>query len=376
MKVYEYQAKEIFKRYGIPVPEERLATTPEEAVEAAQEIGLPVVVKAQVLVGGRGKAGGIRRAETLPEVEAAARQILGMELKGVKVERVLVSQAVEIQREAYLGIIVDRRAREPVLLASSAGGVEIEEVASRSPEQILKEPIDPLLGLLPYQARRAGFFILPDQASQCAEVALSLARIFFELDCGLAEINPLVRTDQALLALDAKLVFDDSGLARHPELEALRVVGPDEVKEVEAHKLGLSYIKLSGDIGCVVNGAGLAMATMDIIKRYGGEPANFLDIGGSSSPEKMRNAMRILLSDQSVRAVFVNIFGGITRCDDVAEGLLRATRELPIELPVVVRLTGTNEARARELLKGSNLIPVRDMVEGARKVIEIVKGAE
>lgn len=374
MKVYEYQAKEIFKRYGIPVPEERLATTPEGAVEAAKEIGVPVVVKAQVLVGGRGKAGGIRRAETLSEVEAAARRILGMELKGVKVERVLVSQAVQVHQEAYLGITVDRQARQPVLLASSAGGVEIEEVASRSPGQIFKEPIDPLLGLLPYQARRVGFSILPDQASRCAEVALSLARIFFELDCSLAEINPLVISDHDLLALDAKLVFDDSGLARHPELEALRVVGPDEAEEFEANKLGLSYIKLSGDIGCVVNGAGLAMATMDLVKRYGGEPANFLDIGGSSSPEKMCNAMRILLSDRRVRAVFVNIFGGITRCDDVAEGLIRSIRELSIELPVVVRLTGTNEARARELLKGSNLILVGDMAEGARRVIGIVKG--
>jgi succinyl-CoA synthetase beta subunit len=377
MKIHEYQAKEIFRRYGIPVPKERLARTPEEAVRASEEVGLPVVVKAQVLVGGRGKAGGIRKADSRDEVKAAASQLLKMELKGVKVESLLVSQAVEIEKEVFLSITVDRRNREPVMIASEAGGVEIEVVAAQHPEAIHKASIDPLLGLLPYQARELGFGVLPERVDEFSKIAQALARMFFELDSSLVEINPLVKIrDGGLLALDAKIVFDDSGIIRHPELEALRRVGPDETRELEAQRLGLSYIKLSGDIGCVVNGAGLAMATMDLVKRYGGEPANFLDIGGSSSPEKMRNAMRILLSDPDVRAVFVNIFGGITRCDDVAQGLLQATRELKLKLPMVVRLTGTNEDRAMELLKGSNITPVKEMAEGVKKAIEMVKGEE
>lgn len=374
MKIHEYQAKEIFAKYKIPVPREKLATTPEEALEVSSEIGLPAVIKAQVQVGGRGKAGGIKLSKTPEEVKEFSKKILSMEIKGVRVEKVLVSEAVDITQEVYLGITVDRRINSPVLMASAAGGVEIEEVAKQTPEKIIKEEIDPLIRLGSYQARRMGFKIYQDPklVFQFTEIAQELSSIFFDLDASLAEINPLVTTkDGKLLALDAKILFDDSGLYRHPDIEKLRDLTEEEKREYEAKKFGLSYIKLTGSVGCVVNGAGLAMATMDLIKRFGGEPANFLDIGGSSSPEKMLNALRILLSDKHVKSIFINIFGGITRCDDVAEGLLETSKSTGIHLPVVIRLTGTNEDRAKKILKESNFIPVDTMAEGAKRAIEL-----
>ncbi len=374
MKIHEYQAKEIFAKYGIPIPFEQLATTPDQAVKAAEAVGLPVMVKAQVLVGGRGKAGGVKKADTLEEVKTKATAILGMNIKGVEVKKVLLYKARDIAQEFYLGITVDRRNRCPVMMVSAAGGVEIEEVARQTPELIHKLEIDPIMGLRAFEARALGFKVMTDakMALSFAGIAVRLSRLFFDYDCSIAETNPLVVTrEHEMIALDAKIVFDDNGLERHPELEALRELAPDEEKEHEAKELGFSYIKLSGTVGCIVNGAGLAMATMDLIKRYGGEPANFLDIGGSSSPEKMANAMRILLEDKNVKSILINIFGGITRCDDVAQGLLDVASKVKIEQPIVVRLTGTNEDRAGELLKGSALVPVRTMAEGVQKAIEL-----
>ncbi len=372
MKIHEYQAKEIFAGAGISVPRERVATTPEEAKAIAQELGLPVVIKAQVLVGGRGKAGGVKKAERLEDVEPLARQVIGMEIKGLKVEKVLVSECVDIKAEYYLGITIDRSARKPVLLASVAGGIEIEEVAKTNPEKIVKVEIEPLLGLLPFQARNIGLALFNDLklTSQFTAIASRLYRLFIERDCSLVEINPLVLTGSGmLLALDAKINFDDNGLCRHPENEALRDLTSEEPIEVEAKKAGLSYIKLSGNVGCVVNGAGLAMATMDLIKRFGGEPANFLDVGGSSSPDKMVLAMRIILSDPNVKAILVNIFGGITRCDDIAQGLIIARKEADIRVPVVARLVGTNADKAQRILENSPVIWAKTMSEAVKLAV-------
>jgi succinyl-CoA synthetase beta subunit len=372
MKIHEYQAKRIFADNGIPVPRERVAATPAEVVTATQTLGLPVVIKAQVLVGGRGKAGGVKLARTMPEVEALARAILGMNIKGLTVNRVLVAEALAFERELYLGLVIDRRTQRPVLMASAAGGVEIEEVARTAPGKILRTDIDPLIGLLAWQARDIGLALLGNakQAGQFVGLARQLYRIMLDRDCSLIEINPLVvMPDGALIALDAKINLDDNALYRHPGSEALRDGSAEEPGEAAARDAGLSYVKLEGGIGCVVNGAGLAMATMDLIKRYGGEPANFLDIGGSSSPEKMAGAMRILLADRNVRAVLVNIFGGITRCDDVAQGLLIARRQLGINVPIVARLTGTNQDQARALLKDSGMTFADDMSAAVRAAI-------
>ncbi len=376
MKIQEYQAKEIFKRYGIPVPSGKVASHPEEAREIAAEMGGEVVVKAQVLVGGRGKAGGVKIARSSQEAEKLAEQILGMSIKGEVVKKVLVTQAIDVLSEAYLGIIVDRGSKRPVVMVSAAGGVEIEQVAAETPEKIHKYPVDPSTGLLPHQARELGFHLYDDYGIvlQAADVLGKLYQTFVESDASLAEINPfVVSRDHQVWALDAKINIDDSGLYRHADIQAMREPTPEEATEIEAKSKGLSYIKLSGDIGCVVNGAGLAMATMDLIKRYGGEPANFLDVGGSSSPEKVTNAMDILLRDKNVKAVLFNIFGGITRCDDVANGLLQAIGKGPLSLPIVVRLTGTNEDKAREILKATPLTPVSSMSAGAKKAIELVK---
>ncbi len=378
MKIHEYQAKEIFRAAGIPVPRERPATSPKEALAAAEEIGLPVVIKAQVLVGGRGKAGGVKKADTLEQVEQYAERILGMSIKGLPVRKVLVSECADFDAEYYVGIIVDRAGRIPVLMASAAGGVEIEQVARETPERIMKSRIEPGAGLLGFQARNIGMAMLGDAklARGFAAIAGRLYGVFVEQDCSLIEINPLVRrSDGSLLALDAKINFDDNGLFRHPGHESLRDMEAEEPKEVEAKRAGLSYIKLDGSVGCVVNGAGLAMATMDLIKRYGGEPANFLDVGGSSSPEKMVTAMRIILGDPNVRTILVNIFGGITRCDDIAAGLIEATRQGAIPVPVVARLTGTNASRAHELLTGSRVVPATTMSEAVRKAVELAGGA-
>jgi len=376
MKIHEYQAKEIFRDYAIPVQRGGVAYRAEEARKVAEEIGKPVVIKAQVLVGGRGKAGGIKIAGTPEEAEETAARILGMTIKGITVEKVLVAEAIDIESEAYLGIIVDRNSKKPVVMVSAAGGVDIEEVARETPEKIHKFAVDPSTGLLSHQARELSFKIYDDSglAIKCSNVLLKLYRTFIESDASLTEINPFVVAKSGeVWALDAKINIDDNGLYRHKNIESMREVTAEEAVEIESMGKGLSYIKLSGNIGCVVNGAGLAMATMDLIKRYGGEPANFLDIGGSSSPEKVTNAMEFLLRDKNVRTVFFNIFGGITRCDDVANGLVEATSKMQINMPIVVRLTGTNEDIARKILKSTPLIPVASMSQGAKKAIELTK---
>ncbi len=376
MKIHEYQAKEIFSRYQIPIPQETLCTSVEAVKEAFQKFDRPVAVKAQVLVGGRGKAGGIKLARNLQEAEDAATHILGMDIKGLQVERVLVSEAVEIQSESYIGITTDRNTKSLVIMATSEGGVEIEEVAKNTPEKIFKMEVNPEIGLLDFQARDLAFKLFRDlkQVAKAADIMKKLYRCYIETDASLAEINPLVMSnDNNIIALDAKINFDDNALYRHPDYEALRDPAEDEKKEIDAKSKGLSYIKLDGEIGCMVNGAGLAMATMDVIKLYGGNPANFLDIGGSSNPQKVVDAMNILLGDSNVKAVMINIFGGITRCDDVARGLLTALEQLEVQLPIVARLAGTNAKEGLELLKDKNLHVVSSMREAAQKAISFVK---
>jgi succinyl-CoA synthetase beta subunit len=374
LKIHEYQAKELFARQGIPIPEGRVATTPEEAEAIARELGGPVVIKAQVHVGGRGKAGGVKIAPNADEARGVAEEILGMKIKGLVVRKVLVAEAIDIATEAYVGIIVDRKSGRPVVMVSREGGIDIEQVAKRSPEKIHRLAVDPLLGLAAFQARQLAFRLYDDPATarDAAGIIAKLYCAFVENDASLAEINPLVVTEESdLIALDAKINIDDNGLFRRKEIEAMRDLDAEVPGEVKAREKGLSYIKLDGNVGCVVNGAGLAMATMDLIKRAGGEPANFLDIGGSSSPEKVTAAMEILLSDKNVRSVFFNIFGGITRCDDVAKGIMVALDRMKIDLPIVIRLTGTNEDVAREMLSKTKLISVGSMEEGAAKAIEL-----
>ena len=376
MKVHEYQAKEIFKKYGIPTPKEKMCTSVDEVIAGSAELGLPCVIKAQVHVGGRGKAGGIKLAKTDQEVKDYAEQILGMEIKGLPVKKVLVSEAISIASEAYLGIINDRTAKKTVVMACKEGGVEIEEVARKKPEAIFKVYADPLLGLLPHKARQIGLFLYDDPkvAFSCANITSKLYKMFIEMDSSLAEINPLVLMDSGeLIALDAKINFDDNGLQRHPDIEAMRDRESEDENELTARECDLSYVKLSGNIGCVVNGAGLAMATMDLVKHFGGEPANFLDIGGSSSPQKVNNALEIFLRDKNVQVIFFNIFGGIARCDDVANGILEAKKDLNIKQPIVARLTGTNEDKAMEILKTAGLIFAESMDDGAKKAIELLK---
>lgn len=376
MKVHEYQAKEVFARYGIPIPQEKICTSVAEVIAASKEIGIPCVIKAQVHVGGRGKAGGIKVAKSEQEAKEYAEKILSMEIKGLPVKKVLVSEAVDIGSEAYLGIINDRTAQKTVLMACKEGGVEIEVVAKKNPEAIYKVYADPLVGLLSHKAREIGLFLYkePKIAFACASITEKIYRLFIELDSSLAEINPLVVTKKGeLIALDAKINFDDNGLYRHPEIEALRDRESEDENELLAREQDLSYVSLSGNIGCVVNGAGLAMATMDLVKHFGGEPANFLDIGGSSSPAKVKNALSILLKDPDVKVIFFNIFGGITRCDDVANGILLAKKELNIQQPIVARLTGTNEEKGMEILKEAGLIFAKTMDEGAKKAIELLK---
>ncbi|OGC85425.1 MAG: succinate--CoA ligase subunit beta [candidate division Zixibacteria bacterium RBG_16_48_11] len=373
MKIHEYQAKEIFKKYGIPVPPGEVAFTPQEAKEIASRIGRPVMLKAQVHVGGRGKAGGIKPASNPEEALTVASQILGMNIKGLTVKKVLVTEQKEIISEAYFGVIVDRASKKPVLMASAAGGIDIEEVAAKTPEKIVKIQIDPLLGILPFQAREVAYQIYPESkiASQVSNIVRQLYRAFFECGASLAEINPLVVTDtNEVWALDAKIVLDDNDLEKHPDLQKLRDIDEEEKDELEAKNAGLSYVKMEGNIGCVVNGAGLAMATMDLVKHFGGEPANFLDVGGSSSPEKVIAALRIILRSSNVKAVLFNIFGGITRCDDIANGIVMAVRELKPSVPIVARLVGTNEEKARKILEEVNLMTANSMEEVVKKAIE------
>ncbi|MDR3576371.1 MAG: ADP-forming succinate--CoA ligase subunit beta [Anaerolineaceae bacterium] len=377
MKLHEYQSKLIFSRYGVPIPKGRVAATAGEAKQIAEELGGRVVIKAQVLVGGRGKAGGIRLAKTSKEAEELATQILAMEIKGLPVRKILVDEAVNIGTEIYLGITNDRNTHRPVIMASAAGGVEIEEVAQQSPEKIIKIYIDPLLGLREYQARDIATGIdLPRQFWRpFMEIANALWKAYSDSDATLAEINPLVLTsDQRIVALDGKMIIDDNALFRHPDLADLRDRDAEAPAEIEARKYGLSYIQLNGQIGCMVNGAGLAMATMDIIKLYGGEPANFLDIGGGAGAEKVSAAFRIILSDPNVKAVLINIFGGITRCDEVARGILSAIAEVKPKTPMVVRLVGTNAEEGRRLLVDAQMETAETLVEAAQKAVAVAKG--
>jgi succinyl-CoA synthetase beta subunit len=372
MKLHEYQSKQIFSKYGIPIPKGRVAASADEARAIAAELGGRVVIKSQVLVGGRGKAGGIRLAKDPHEAEEIATQILAMEIKGLPVRKVLVDEAASINKEIYLGITNDRAARKPVMMASAEGGVEIEEVARKTPEKIIKVHIDPLLGLRDYQARdiAVGIDLPREHWKAFLQVARGLWQAYTESDSTLAEINPLVITsDNRLVALDGKMVLDDNALFRHPDLADLRDSDVEAPAEIEARKYGLSFIKLEGNIGCMVNGAGLAMTTMDIIKLFGGEPANFLDIGGGAGAEKVAAALRIILSDPNVKAVLFNVFGGITRCDEVARGILTAMEDVKPSVPMVIRLVGTNAEEARQLLADAKMITAVTLADAARKAV-------
>jgi succinyl-CoA synthetase beta subunit len=383
MKIHEYQAKALLARYQVPVPRGKVAFTAAEAEAAAREIGGSVVVKAQIHAGGRGKGGGVKIAKDAAEARTLAEKILGMTLithqtgpEGRIVKRLLIEETLPIERELYAGIVLDRTQGRPVFMASSAGGMDIEEVAAKTPELILKEAFDPAAGLAPYQARKLAFGIgLPAASLNAATFALSaLARAYVETDSSLAEINPLILTkDGKVVALDAKIGLDDNALYRHKDLADLRDIEEEDPLEVEASKHGLNYIKLDGTVGCMVNGAGLAMATMDIIQHAGGSPANFLDVGGGASAEQVKNAFRILLSDKNVRAVLINIFGGILRCDTLATGVVNAARDLQFKAPVVVRMEGTNVELGRKILaeSGFNFTVAEDMRDAAEKVVRL-----
>jgi len=376
MKLHEYYSKKIFQDYGIPIPSGELAHTPSEAQKIAKKLGCPVVIKSQVLVGGRGKAGGIKVAQTPKEAQQFAEDILALTIKGLPVRMVLVDQAADIKNEIYLGITNDRSARKPVIMASAAGGVDIEEVAHKTPEKIIKCHIDPLMGLQSYQSRdlAAGIDLPRENWRSFGKIAVGLWKAYKDSDATLAEINPLVVTgDGELLAVDGKMVLDDNARFRHPKLEELRDDDVDQEAEIQAREHGLSFIKLGGDIGCMVNGAGLAMTTMDIIKLFGGEPANFLDIGGGASADKVAAALEIILSDTNVKAVLFNIFGGITRCDLVARGILDALNEIKTDVPMVVRLVGTNAVEGRQLLKDADMETADTLAEAAQLAIAAAK---
>jgi succinyl-CoA synthetase beta subunit len=378
LKIHEYQAKNIFRRFGMPIPDDRLATTPDEVKQAATELGGGlVVVKAQVLVGGRGKAGGVKLANDPNDARDKAEAILGMDLKGLTVKNVLVSPAVDIAKEYYVGIVQDRARQRATLMVSAAGGVEIEEVARTNPEKIVKYGIDPRLGLRPFEARKVAFQIAKGKvALKIASILVQLWKSYESIDASLAEVNPLIVTPEGeVWAIDAKVNLDDNGLFRQKELATWRDPEENEPEENEARESGLSFVKLEGNVGCLVNGAGLAMATMDLVQFYGGEPANFLDIGGSSNPDKVVKALDIITRDPNVKAILFNIFGGITRCDDVARGIIEARMRTEYELPIVVRLVGTNEEEARVLLAGTDLVPAETMDEAVQKAIELAGGA-
>jgi len=377
MKLHEYQSKKLFSEYGIPIPKGRVAATAGEAKQIAQELSGRTVIKAQVLVGGRGKAGGIMLARNPGEAEELATQILAMTIKGLPVRKVLVDEAANISNEIYLGITNDRAARKPVMMSSSAGGVDIEQVAKETPDKIIKTYIDPLLGLRDYQSRdiAAGIDLPRDHWREFGRIARGLWRAYLECDATLAEINPLVITsDNRLLAVDGKMILDDNALFRHPNLNEMRDMDAEAPSEIEARKYGLSFIKLDGNIGCMVNGAGLAMTTMDIIKLFGGEPANFLDIGGGASAEKVAAALRIILNDKNVKAILFNIFGGITRGDEVAKGILAALNDVKTDIPMVVRLVGTNAEEGRTILSEAKMATASTLAEAARKSVSMVTG--
>jgi succinyl-CoA synthetase beta subunit len=377
MKLHEYQSKLIFSKYGIPIPKGRVASTASEAKIITKELGGHVVIKSQVLVGGRGKAGGIRLAKNPEEAEEITSEILAMEIKGLPVRKVLVDEAANIESEIYLGITNDRAARKPVMMSSSAGGVEIEEVARDTPEKIIKVHIDPLVGLRDYQARNIAISIdlLRDYWKSFGQIANGLWKAFKENDATLAEINPLVITsEKQLLAVDGKMIIDDNSLFRHPDLAEMRDLDAEAESEITARKYGLSFIKLDGIIGCMVNGAGLAMTTMDIIKLFGGEPANFLDIGGGAGAEKVAAALRIILADPNVKTILINIFGGITRCDEVARGILSALSEVQTNVPMVIRLVGTNAEEGRQILASAKMVTAETLSEAAQKAVAIARG--
>ena len=381
MKVHEYQAKELFARYGIPVPKGKLVTQVEEVEDAVNELGLPVVIKAQIHAGGRGKAGGVKLAKTLDEAKQITQDMLGKPLvtrqtggQGTIVRKVWVEEGAAIKKEFYVGMVIDRGKRCPVLMVSPAGGMEIEELAEEKPELIFKEPIDPFLGLLPFQCRSLAFKLGVDP-KQAGKMFMALTRLFVEKDCSLAEINPLILTEDGnLLAIDAKLNFDDSALFRHPDVKEM--LDPDELDplEYEASKYHLNYVRLDGNVGIMVNGAGLAMATMDVIKLAGAEPANFLDVGGSANAEMIAQGFKIILSDPNVKLIFINIFGGILRCDVLAQGVIEAAKQVEVSVPILVRLEGTNVEQGREMLanSGLNFVVGKDLSDAAGKIVEIL----
>ncbi|MGP4040313.1 ADP-forming succinate--CoA ligase subunit beta [Gracilibacillus sp. D59] len=388
MNIHEYQGKEILRSYGVAVPNGKVAYTVDEAVEAAEQLGSAVsVVKAQIHAGGRGKAGGVKVAKNIDEVRTYADEILGKTLvthqtgpEGKEVKRLLIEEGCDIQKEYYIGLVLDRATSRVTMMASEEGGTEIEEVAEKTPEKIFKEVIDPVTGLLPYQARRLAFNInIPaEYLSKAVKFMMGLYQVFVEKDCSIAEINPLVTTgDGNVLALDAKLNFDDNALFRQKDIVEYRDLDEEDEKEIEASKYDLSYIALDGNIGCMVNGAGLAMATMDIIKHYSGDPANFLDVGGGATAEKVTEAFKIILSDDNVKGIFVNIFGGIMKCDVIAEGVVQATKEVGLTIPLVVRLEGTNVDAGKEILadSGLNITPAESMADGAEKIVALVNEA-
>ncbi|MBR7552874.1 ADP-forming succinate--CoA ligase subunit beta [Allobacillus sp. GCM10007491] len=386
MNIHEYQAKEIFREYNVAVPNSKVAFSVDEAVEAAKELTTDVkVVKAQIHAGGRGKAGGVKIAKNLDEVKQYADEILGKTLvthqtgpEGKEVKRLLIEEGCDIKNEYYLGVVLDRATSSVVMMGSEEGGTEIEEVAAETPEKIFKEVVDPVVGLSPYQARRLAFNmnIPKEYVGKAVKFMMSLYKVFVEKDCSIAEINPLVTTgDGEVIALDAKLNFDDNALFRQKDIQELRDLDEEDEKEIEASKYDLSYVALDGNIGCMVNGAGLAMSTMDIIKHYGGEPANFLDVGGGATTEKVTEAFKIILSDQNVKGIFVNIFGGIMKCDVIAEGVVEATKQVGLEMPLVVRLEGTNVDQGKKILdeSGLNITSAESMADGANKIVSLVK---
>lgn len=386
MNIHEYQGKQLLKQYGVAVPEGKVAFSVDEAVEAAKTLGTPVVVvKAQIHAGGRGKAGGVKVAKNLDEVRDYASQILGKVLvthqtgpEGKEVKRLLIEQGCDIKKEYYIGLVVDRVTGRIVMMASEEGGTEIEEVAEHTPEKIFKEVIDPAVGLQVFQARKLAYSInIPTElVNKAAKFMMSLYTAFVDKDCSIAEINPLVVTgDGNVMALDAKLNFDSNALYRHKDILELRDLDEEDEKEIQASKFDLSYIALDGNIGCMVNGAGLAMATMDIIKYYGGDPANFLDVGGGATKEKVTEAFKIILSDEKVKGIFVNIFGGIMKCDIIADGVISAAKELGLDRPLVVRLEGTNVELGKKMLNesGLNIVAADSMADGAQKIVALVK---
>ncbi|MFN7250855.1 MAG: ADP-forming succinate--CoA ligase subunit beta [Anaerobacillus sp.] len=386
MNIHEYQGKEILRKYGVSVPNGSVAFTVDEAVEAAKQLGSSVtVVKAQIHAGGRGKAGGVKVAKNLDEVRTYASEILGKTLvthqtgpEGKEVKRLLIEEGCDIKKEYYIGLVLDRATSRVVMMASEEGGTEIEEVAEKTPEKIFKEVVDPVVGLQGFQARRLAFNInIPKElVGQAVKFMMGLYNVFVDKDCSIAEINPLVTTgDGRVMALDAKFNFDSNALYRHKDIIEYRDLDEEDAKEIEASKFDLSYISLDGNIGCMVNGAGLAMATMDIIKHYSGDPANFLDVGGGATAEKVTEAFKIILSDKNVKGIFVNIFGGIMKCDVIAEGVVEATKQVGLSLPLVVRLEGTNVDLGKKILdeSGLNITSADSMADGAEKIVSLVK---